>query len=167
MGLLLGGGVQALAWGWTSPATLAVLAAGIGLVATFIFREPHAKYPLLDLALLRIRNLAAASASLFLLQLGVNGFAIYMAIYLLTIAGFDPLIMGVALLPAMIPPPIVSMVAGGLADRLGARVVSVAGTALTTGGFAWLAIFVPDRSTGSSSLASSSSGWASRSPSSA
>jgi MFS family permease len=142
--LLLGGTVEAAAWGWSAPATLAVLAAGVALVALFVVLELRAAQPLVDLALLRDRIIGGAAGSLFLTQLGTNGFAIYMPIYLLTIVGLDPLITGFALLVAMVFPPALSPIAGGVADRIGPRGLAVAGAALAAGGSAWLAVFVPD-----------------------
>jgi EmrB/QacA subfamily drug resistance transporter len=142
--LLLGGAVQAAAWGWTSPATLAVLGAGVALLILFVAMQLRTAQPLLDIELLRNLRLASAAVALFLVQLGTNGFAIYIPVYLLTLVGLDPLVMGVAMLAAMAFPPILSPIAGVLADRLGTRPVAVGGTVLAAAGLAWSAAFVPD-----------------------
>lgn len=141
LGLLLGGAVEAGVWGWTSPATLAVLAAGLASLAVFAIVELRRDQPLLDLALLRNRTLASASGGLFLVQLGTNCFAIFIAIYLLTIVRLDPLATGLALLPALALTPPMSLAGGALHDRFGARAPALVGTLLGTAAFAWLATF--------------------------
>jgi EmrB/QacA subfamily drug resistance transporter len=144
VGLVLGGAVQAAVWGWTAPATLVVMATGVASIGLFMVRQLRAAQPLVDLALLRDRVMGGAAVSLFLTQVGTNGFAIYMPIYLLTLVGLDPLITGVALLVAMVFPPALSPIAGGLADRIGTRALAVVGGVLAAAGCTWLAVFVPD-----------------------
>lgn len=148
IGLLLGGAVQASAWGWSSPATIAVLDAGAALIALFAFTQLRIRQPLLDLALLRDRRLAGAAGGLFFVQFGTNGFAIFIPIYLLTIVRLDPVVTGVALLAALVFPSIISPTAGSVADRIGARPVAIAGAALAAAGLAWMAVFIGEQEYG-------------------
>jgi len=148
LGLALGGAVEATAWGWTSPATIAVMAVGIALLVGFVAREARSRQPLLDLALVRDQTIGGAATALFFTQMGTSGVAIFVPIYLLTIVRLDPLITGVAMLPAMVFPPALSPLAGGLADRIGTRGLAVAGGTLAAAGCAWLALFAPDQEYG-------------------
>ena len=148
LALILGGAVEATAWGWTAPATIAVLAVGLGLVIGFVAVEARSRQPLLDLALVRDRTIGGAAAALFLTQMGTSGVAIFVPIYLLTIVRLDPLITGVAMLAAMAFPPTLSPIAGGIADRIGTRGLAVAGGVLAAAGAAWLALFAPDQEYG-------------------
>jgi EmrB/QacA subfamily drug resistance transporter len=43
-------------WGWSSPSTLGLMIAGLVGVAAFVFVERRVRYPLMDLALFRIRE---------------------------------------------------------------------------------------------------------------
>src|SRR5918995_1076389 len=148
LALVLGGGVEATAWGWGSPATIAVVVSGLGLLAGFAAREARSREPLLDLALVRDRRIGGAAAALFLTQLGTSGVAIFLPIYLLTIVRLDPLVTGVAMLPAMVFPPALSPIAGGMADRIGTRGLAVSGGILAAIGSAWLALFATDQEYG-------------------
>ncbi|HSJ17103.1 MAG TPA: MFS transporter [Solirubrobacterales bacterium] len=101
LALILGGAVEATAWGWTAPATIAVLVAGVVLLVGFVTREAGSRQPLVDLALVRDRTIGGSAAALFLTQMGTSGVAIFVPIYLLTIVRLDPLATGVAMLAAM------------------------------------------------------------------
>ena len=46
---------RAADWGWLSPDTLGLIAAGLALLALFVLRERAARYPLVDLSLFRNR----------------------------------------------------------------------------------------------------------------
>ncbi|GEC10367.1 hypothetical protein SSP24_80220 [Streptomyces spinoverrucosus] len=48
-------------WGWTSPRTLGLLAAGVVLLAAFMVIESRAEHPLVNLALFRNRLLGTAA----------------------------------------------------------------------------------------------------------
>lgn len=145
LAVLLTGGIEAATWGWSSAATWAVLAAGAALLALFTLVELRAEQPLVDLRLLRDRVMGGASGGLFLTQLGTSGVAIFVPIYLLTIVRLDPLITGLAMLPAMVFPPALSPLAGGLVDRHGSRGLAIAGAMVAAAGCAWLGAFATEQ----------------------
>ncbi len=145
LGLVLTGGIEAATWGWSSRATVAVLAAGVAILPVFALVELATEQPLVDLRLLRRRVLAGAAAGLFLVQLGISGVAVFVPIYLLTVVRLDPVMTGLAMLPAMILAPALSPIAGGLVDGHGIRRVAIAGALPAAAGCAWLAAFVPDQ----------------------
>ena len=59
------------AWGWTSPATLGLVAVFIVLGAAFVMAERASEQPLIDLALFRIRPFAAGLASVVVAFCGI------------------------------------------------------------------------------------------------
>jgi EmrB/QacA subfamily drug resistance transporter len=143
--LLLGGAVQAAAWGWTAPATLFAFAAGAISLVAFTALQIRRAEPLVDLTLLRSRTLACAGGCLFLVQFAINCFAIYVPIYLVTLAGLGPLPTGLALLAALALPPLISKTAGDMVDRVGHHGPAIVSTLLMAAGFAWIAALAPGK----------------------
>ena len=69
MGLSVLGLQQSSEWGWTSPATIGCIAAGVVLLALFVRLELRTRTPLIDLHIFRDRGFAAANAVLFLFSM--------------------------------------------------------------------------------------------------
>jgi MFS family permease len=62
---------EAASWGWGSPRTLAVLAAGALAVASWIRRELASDSPLVDMRMMAIRGVWTANLAAFLLGVGM------------------------------------------------------------------------------------------------
>ena len=129
-------------WGWTSPATIGcLLDAGFATVA-FVAVERRVRVPLVDLRLLRNGILVAATLVILIVAGAINGLMYVISLYFQDPAGLGmtPFQAGLATLPAAAGVVLVAPFVSGLAARAGARAVVMAGSAITTVGFAILAV---------------------------
>lgn len=123
--------VEASSDGWGSAPTLGFGASAVLLMAAFIARQATAATPLMNLRVLSSRDVFAANAIQMLLLAGLFGMFFLGALYLQHILGYDPLQVGLALLPFAIGIGIMSLgVTGPLIARPGARVTLVPGMTL-------------------------------------
>jgi MFS family permease len=138
---LFGPGIVALlvaisngsAWGWTSAATLAVAAAGIGSLTLWTVRSLRHAAPLIDLRLFANRSVALADISFALLSLGRLQVSMIFSLLLLT-PTWTGVGLGVSAAMARVlqmPGSLVGMIAGpaaGIAmQRLGGGAVMLFG----------------------------------------
>ncbi len=143
---LLVGLMQALAWGWDAPATLALILVGLAVLAGFGALELRTRYPLLDVALLRGRSLRGIVLAMFAAQVIITSFIIYMATFFQHVLGYGPLLASLALAPAVVTQPIFNILSGRATDRIGARTPALFGCLTTAVGLAWVALFVDNES---------------------
>ncbi|MBV8636965.1 MAG: DHA2 family efflux MFS transporter permease subunit [Candidatus Eremiobacteraeota bacterium] len=113
--------------GWDDPWIMYSFIASAVMFALFIWNELRVKHPMIDLALFRDRTFSVA---VFLRA--VLGTGYYFSIFLIplftqTILGWDATQSGLVLLPAGLAMAILMPIAGTLADKIGARVLVVAG----------------------------------------
>jgi EmrB/QacA subfamily drug resistance transporter len=133
--------------GWTSAATLLVLAAGLALLAVFAAIETRlAVRPLVPLRIFASRTLSAANVVVFFLGCGAFAMWYFVSLYLQQVLGYSPLRAGVAFLPMCLMLIIASTLASRLVPRLGAGTILTAGMALLGTG---LLLFSPLRGNGS------------------
>jgi len=114
-------------------AVLAPLAAGAALLVAFAVRaaRPGGRRPIVDVRLLRLRSLGSATGALF-----TAGAASYAAMFLLPLyfqqlRGDSVLAAGLLMIPQGVGALGARFVTGRLAERFGARAVTVAGFLLT------------------------------------
>ena len=86
--------------GWTTPRTLGLLVAAVGLFAAFLWIESRATSPLVPLGLFRLRNLATANVVGILWSAAMFAWFFLAALYLQLVLGYSPLQVGLAFLPA-------------------------------------------------------------------
>ncbi|MDG9718653.1 MFS transporter [Streptomyces sp. DH24] len=107
-GVLLGcGGLVALVYGfseaeprgWTDPYVLALFAAGVVLLAVFVWWQNRAPGPLLPLHVLKDRNRAGCFLTMALAVVGMFGMFLFMTYYLQVVLGYSPMRTGFAFLP--------------------------------------------------------------------
>ena len=125
--------------GWLDPLTVASIAVGVMLLATFVWWELRADHPLLDPRLFRHAGFATGSASMLVLFLVLFGMFLVLLQYLQLILGDSALKAAAALLPmtfVMIP---VSTLAAPLSERHGQRLVGGAGLMVSAIGLLALA----------------------------
>ncbi|WAH36518.1 MFS transporter [Alicyclobacillus dauci] len=142
----LGGVILALSegstLGWSSPIVLLGLAAFVILTPIFMRIEWTSKSPLMDLHLFGQRRYAMAYVAAFLNSFARSAVVLLMALYYQTINHDTPFTAGLAVLPVTLGMLILSPVAGSLASRYDARVISSLGLALSGVGVAILIVVV-------------------------
>jgi EmrB/QacA subfamily drug resistance transporter len=126
--------------GWTSPAILASLGAGLSLLVGFVLWERRAREPMLPMRLFRSRGFAATNAVSFAMFFGVFGSIFLLAQFFQIVQGYSPLEAGLRTLPWTGMPMIVAPIAGVLSDRIGSRPLMVAGLAFQAIAISWIAV---------------------------
>lgn len=128
---LLSPGLVALVYGLAQvedgAVALVPIALGIALVAAFAVHALRVRDPLLDLRLLRTREVAASALTLLLLGAAFLGTLFLLPLYLQLVRGESALQTGVLLIPQGVGAAAAMSVAGRLADRAGASRVVLAG----------------------------------------
>jgi EmrB/QacA subfamily drug resistance transporter len=121
---------QVSAWGPTSPAVLGSVGAAIVLIFLFLRQEHGARSPLIDLALLDEPAFLTGSLACALSYAMLYGM-FFLASFAL-VRGYEENAIAAGLKLAIIPISlgVVAPFAGGLADRMGTRLLSVAGMAI-------------------------------------
>lgn len=145
--LSLSGGLAILIWGalqagsaGASPIELVAAAGGVALLCAFVAHERRADEPLLDLALLRRRTLAAYLLALFAIQLAVLGTTVQLMLFLQEALGYTPLATAFLFLPTVLGTPLLSARTGRLADARGSRALVVAGLVLAAAALLWIGL---------------------------
>ena len=138
LGLVKGG-----SWGWSSAATVAVLAgsaAALGLFAAHCARHHN---PLIDPALLRVRSFSGASLIALLFSVSFGAMLLSVVLWEQDVWGWSALKTGLAIAPGPIMVPLFSfLVAGRLIGRFGPGPVIAAGSVIFAAGASWWALAV-------------------------
>jgi len=132
--------------GWTSAVTLGELAAGLVLIAAFVYRELHVRNPLIDVRIFRHRAFSAASSAIGLTFLALFGSLFALTQYLQLVHGYSPLSAGVRALPFAAAVMVTAPISSRLVARLGLRLVIPAGLAAMGGGLLMLTQVTPTTS---------------------
>jgi EmrB/QacA subfamily drug resistance transporter len=133
--------------GWGSTQTIAVLGAGLALIALFLAIEGRfAARPLMPLGIFRSRPLSSANAIVFLLGAGMFGMWFFVSLYLQQVLGYSPLEAGLAFLPMTLTIIAGSTIASRVTSRRGAKPLLVGGMALQAVGLLLFAQVSPDGS---------------------
>ena len=127
LGAALFGVTKGPEWGWASPGVLGLSGAGIAIIAGFFLWESRTRFPLIDLALLRIPAFAAGQIAGFLALVSLAALNILIPFYWQSLRGFSAQKAGLLLLPIPITIAVISPFAGRLSDRFGARGIATAG----------------------------------------
>jgi EmrB/QacA subfamily drug resistance transporter len=134
----LGGPVFALIeqprLGWSSPAVIAPLVAGVVLLTWFVVHEARARDPMLPLALFRRRNFSAGNIETLAMYAGLSVLFFFLVLFLQQIGGYTPLQSGFATLPVTVVMFALSKRFGALADRFGPRLFMGGGPLLAACG---------------------------------
>ena len=132
--------VKSQSYGWGSPRTLGLLAAGVALLALFGFVERRSVAPLMRLSIFRVRTLAIADLVLLLVASGLFGMFFFASLYVQEILGYSPLHAGAAFLPVTAGIVIGAGIAQQLIRRLGVRNVAVMGVLIAAAGLSVLTV---------------------------
>jgi EmrB/QacA subfamily drug resistance transporter len=112
---------------WTSPRLLGFFFAGMVSLGLFVAIEQRRDDPMLDPALFRRPNLAAANLVGMLSQAVMCGMFFFMSLYLQAAQGYSTLATGLIFLPLTLPLVVVAPLAGRWTHRTGPRVLVAAG----------------------------------------
>src|SRR5215472_15835052 len=108
--------------GWGAPTTLALLAAGVVLLAVFVLVERRVQHPLLPLRIVLNRFRGGAYLAIGLSAIGIFGIFLFLTYYFQLTLAYSPVKSGLAFLPMVAAIVAASTTAGGLgllAARLG------------------------------------------------
>jgi len=128
--------------GWTSPTVLTAVVAGAALLIAFVLWELRTETPLLPMRLFRNRTFAAVNTASLLMSLGMFGSIFLLSQWLQNAQGYSPMEAGVRMLPWTAMPMLVAPIAGLFVNRIGGRIIIVAGLTLQAAGLTWFALLV-------------------------
>ncbi|WP_242613942.1 MFS transporter [Actinomadura roseirufa] len=147
MTLLVFGVVRTDQYSWTSPVTLATLAAAAALLAAFLQVErTTTREPLVRLGLLANRAVAGVNACNLLVGAAMAASFYFISLYLQRVLGTGPALTGVMFLPLALGVVAGSVVAIKLGYRLAPWKLLVVGGLLTAAGFGWFGLISADGS---------------------
>jgi EmrB/QacA subfamily drug resistance transporter len=132
--------------GWISASILGGLIGGVTALVLFVAWERQSAYPLMPMRLFRSRGFPNGCIASFTLMAGVFGLGFLTAQYLQLALHYDPLGVGLRLLPATGVALFLSPLAGRLADRIGERPLVMLGLALEATGLLLIGALVTDTS---------------------
>jgi Na+/melibiose symporter-like transporter len=114
-------------WGWTSAATLGLIAAGIVLLVVFVLVKQRVKVPFIDLELFRNRPFVAITVAGSVSNVTFAVVAVLAALYLQNARGLSPLDSGFIFLALSAGAGTATFYSGRLAERFPAEHVMAAG----------------------------------------
>jgi EmrB/QacA subfamily drug resistance transporter len=130
--------------GWGSPGVLAPLAAGVALLATFLYVEARvAQAPLVPLQIFRIRQLRAANVVVVALYASTFPAFFFITLYLQQVLHYSAIGAGLAFLPWTLSIFTGSTLAPRVVARFGARRVIALAMLAVAGGMALFAGIAP------------------------
>ncbi len=118
--------------GSTGFSTAVFVSLAIGSIALYLFvrRQLHMEQPFLNVAILKTRTFAIATALTMLVQAAIMMGGILMPIYIQTLRGYSATVSSLVMLPSAILAALISPISGHLFDKHGARKLAIPGLAL-------------------------------------
>ncbi|MBI5105038.1 MAG: MFS transporter [Solirubrobacterales bacterium] len=136
--------VEGNAWGWGSPAIVALLAAAVSGLAAFALIESRTAFPMVDFRFFRSRGFLGANLVAFVMSFAMLATFFFIALYLQNVRGYTPLEAGVRFLPMTAVIIAAGPIAGRLSDRIGPRPLMTAGLAAIAVSLFWQGHLAPD-----------------------
>lgn len=121
-------------WGWDSLLIISLFISSAILLILFCITELKVRNPLIELDLFRSGTFNVSNLQIFTGQFCKLSIVVFGALYFQKVLNMEPFKAGLALLPAMVPIPVMAVVCGKLTDRYGPRYPSILG--LMLGGLA-------------------------------
>jgi len=126
--------------GWMSLEVVSALAAGTLLAVGFVLWELRACQPMVPMRLFRSRAFSSGIAASFLFYAAMYGTLFFLPQFLQVAQGHGPFDVGLRLLPWTATLFVFAPIGGGLVNRVGERLLVVAGLGLQGIGMAWIAL---------------------------
>jgi EmrB/QacA subfamily drug resistance transporter len=136
--------IQSDVWGFGSPQTLGLLAAGLLSLVAFWGIEHRVAEPIVDFSLFRNRPYLGATAAAFALVGAYWSVMFYQPQYLQQVLGETPIAAGLLILPITAPMVMISPLSGRLIRAFGVRALMTAGLVVAAAGLALLTGVGPD-----------------------
>jgi EmrB/QacA subfamily drug resistance transporter len=127
--------------GWTSPSILALFAAFLIFLSTFVAWERRQSQPLVDLHLFGDRTFVFANIASLLFMLVVQGLIFLMPFYLELVKGLKPDASGLILSALALAMMVAAPIGGRLSDRIGSRKICFAMSLVIIAGMILVASF--------------------------
>ena len=124
--------VEGNAWGWGSPAIIALVAGAVVFTVAFVLIEQRVKAPMVEFPLFGSRDFVGANLIAFIVSFAMLGMFFFLALYMQNILGYSALEAGVRFLPTTLVIVVIAPIAGRLTDRIGPRWLIVSGLSLVT-----------------------------------
>ena len=128
---------QAPQYGWGATRTIAVLAAAVALLVSFVAIESRVKDPLLPLRIFRLRTLAGANVAGLLLGGSFFAFIFAGTLYMQGVLHYDALQTGLAWMSASVTSMALAGVSQWLVTRIGPKIPMAIGMGLIGAGIVW------------------------------
>jgi len=132
--------MRANSLGWMSLEVVSALAAGTLLAVGFVLWELRACQPMVPMRLFRSRAFSSGIAASFLFYAAMYGTLFFLPQFLQVAQGHGPFDVGLRLLPWTATLFVFAPIGGGLVNRVGERLLVVAGLGLQGIGMAWIAL---------------------------
>jgi EmrB/QacA subfamily drug resistance transporter len=129
--------VQGPDWGWASASVIGLLVLAAVALATFLWRCAHHPVPLFELALLRVRTFAFATAATFLFSIAFAIMLLSNALWCEGVWHYSALRTGLAMAAGPAVVPFVAIASNRVVRRVGPGVVSAAGCLIFAAGLMW------------------------------
>ena len=120
--------------GWSDPWTVASLAAGVVILAAFLFIESRVEHPLLPSRVFLNRTRAASFGAMFLAPAAMFAMFFYLSQYIQNVMGYSPLEAGVAFLPFCFGLVAAAGISSNLINRVDPRYLAGIGTLIAAAG---------------------------------
>ncbi len=125
--------------GWGSTRTLATLGVAAALLAVFAFLQLRVvSTPLVPFRVFRSRSVTGANLVMALVAAGFFSMWYFLSLYMQNVLGYGALRAGLAFLPMALAIIVAAQTSSRLVSRVGPRALLLVGSALATGGFAWM-----------------------------
>jgi len=137
--------IEGPARGWR-PVSVIAVAAGVALLAAFVFWERRTSSPMMSPDLFASRQFTFTNVVTFVIYGALGGLLFLLPMELQQVAGYTPLRAGLALLPVTVLMLLLSARSAALAARIGPRLQMSVGPLLVGAGFALLMRVAADSS---------------------
>jgi EmrB/QacA subfamily drug resistance transporter len=135
---LVYGVIEAPSHGWTDPMILAAFGVAAVVLASFVVWELRSDHPMLNIEFFRNPRFTAASISVTLVFFALFGSLFFLTQYLQFVLGYSALEAGLRVAPIALVLIVVSPLAGRLVNRVGNKVLVVAGMSIVAVGLWFL-----------------------------